>query len=98
MHALQPMQRLAVTCTVLPRGSTWLAPVGQHCTHGGLSQWLQRSERISILTAGKVPRTAVVIQSRQKPRGTSFSVWHATTQSMQPTHLAVSITIPRRAI
>ena len=98
MQALQPMQRLAVTCTVLPIGSTWLAPVGQHCTHGGLSQWLQRSERISIVSVGKVPRTSVVIQSRQKPVGTSFSVWQATTQSMQPTHLAVSITIPKRAI
>jgi hypothetical protein len=92
------MQRLAVTCTVLPIGSTWLAPVGQHCTHGGLSQWLQRSERISIVSVGKVPRTSVVIQSRQKPVGTLFSVWQATTQSMQPTHLAVSITMPKRAI
>src|SRR5512137_3156702 len=98
MQALQPMQRLAVTCTVLPTGSTWLAPVGQHCTHGGLSQWLQRSERISIASVGNVPRTSVVIQSRQKPAGTLFSVWQATTQSMQPTHLAVSITIPKRAI
>ncbi len=63
-----------------------------------MSQWLQRSERISIVSVGKVPRTSVVIQSRQKPVGTSFSVWQATTQSMQPTHLAVSITIPKRAI
>ena len=65
MQALQPMHLLAVTCTVLPKSSTWLAPVGQQLTQGGLSQWLQRSERISIVSFGKVPRTSVVIQSRQ---------------------------------
>jgi len=65
MQALQPMHLLAVTCTVWPSASTWLAPVGQQLTHGGLSQWLQRSLRISMLSCGKVPRTSVVIQSRQ---------------------------------
>ena len=49
----------------MPGGSTWLAPVGQQDTHGGLSQWLQRSERISIARCGNSPRTSVVIQSRQ---------------------------------
>jgi hypothetical protein len=38
MQALQPMHLLAVTSTTLPSGSTWLAPVGQQVTHGGLSQ------------------------------------------------------------
>ena len=61
-----------------------------------MSQWLQRSERISSDRCGNSPRTSVVIQSRQKPSGTSFSVWQATTQSMQPTHLRVSMTIPKR--
>src|SRR6266511_2462015 len=98
MHALQPMHLFAVTSTTLPNSSTWEAPVGQHDTHGGLSQWLQRSERISSESAGNSPRTSVVIQSRQKPSGTSFSVLQATTQSMQPTHLRVSMTIPKRGI
>ena len=48
MQALQPMHLFAVTSTTLPKSSTWLAPVGQQDTQGGLSQWLQRSERISI--------------------------------------------------
>jgi hypothetical protein len=85
---------LAVTCTVRPSGSTWLAPVGQQATHGGLSQWLQRSLRISSASFGNSPRTSVAIQSRQYPTGTSFSDWHATTQSVQPTHSRVSMTIP----
>ncbi len=93
MHALQPMQRSAVTLT-MPSSETWLAPVGQQVTQGGFSQWLQRSERISIVRSGNVPRTSVVIQSRLKPTGTLFSVSQATTQSMQPTHLRVSMTIP----
>ena len=87
-----------LTSTTAPKGSTWLAPVGQHDTHGGLSQWLQRSVRISSERAGNAPRTAVVIQSRLKPSGTSFSVLQATTQSMQPTHLRVSMTMPKRAM
>ena len=61
-----------------------------------MSQWLQRSERISSDRCGNTPRTSVAIQSRQKPSGTSFSVWQATTQSMQPTHLRVSMTIAKR--
>jgi hypothetical protein len=80
--------------TIFPKSLTWLAPVGQHVTQGALSQWLQRSERISIFRFGYVPDTSVVIQSRQKPCGTSFSVAQATTQSMQPTQRVVSITIP----
>ncbi len=48
MQALQPMHLFAVTSTILPGSATWLAPVGQQETQGGLSQWLQRSERISI--------------------------------------------------
>ena len=65
MQALQPMHLFAVTSTTLPKASTWLAPVGQQDTQGGLSQWLQRSERISIERCGNSPRTSVVIQSRQ---------------------------------
>ena len=49
MQALQPMHLPAVTCTVLPKASTWLAPVGQQFTQGGLSQWLQRSEGLYFL-------------------------------------------------
>ncbi len=37
-----------------PRSWTWLAPVGQHETHGGLSQWLHRSDRISMCSVGYV--------------------------------------------
>ena len=45
------------------------------------------------------PRSRLVaIQSRLYPSGTSFSVLQATTQSMQPTHLRVSITMPKRAM
>src|SRR5512139_2425073 len=88
----------AVTCTVLPKLSTWLAPVGQQVTQGGLSQWLQRSERISSERLGNSPRVSVTIQSRQCPWGTSFSVWQATTQSMHPTHFRVSMTIPKRGM
>jgi hypothetical protein len=84
----------AVTSTAWPKGSTWLAPVGQQVTHGGASQWLQRSDRISWRTVGNVPRVSYAIQSRLKPSGTSFSVLHATTQSMQPTQRRVSITMP----
>src|SRR5512136_3173997 len=98
MQALHPMHLSAVTCTTLPNGSTWEAPVGQHATHGGLSQWLHRSDRISIARLGNAPRTSVVIQSRQWPSGTSFSVLHTTTQSMHPTHLRVSITMPKRGV
>lgn len=50
------------------------------------------------MRVGNFPLTSVVIQSRQKPSGTSFSVLHATTQSMQPTQRVVSITMPKRAM
>ena len=37
-HALHPMHSSCVICTSAPNSSTWLAPVGQQVTHGGLSQ------------------------------------------------------------
>ena len=86
------------TSTTLPKSWTWLAPVGQQLTHGGRSQWLQRSEVIVSRRSGIVPSSRWLIQSRQKPSGTSFSVLQATTQSMQPTHWRVSMTIPKRAM
>jgi hypothetical protein len=88
------MHASGAICTVWPKASTWLAPVGQQRTHGGLSQWLQRSDRISIWSVGDVPTVSVVIQSRLNPSGTWFSVLQATTQSMHPTHVRVSIAMP----
>src|SRR5512147_2911041 len=96
MQALHPMHLPAVTSTTAPGFATWLAPVGQQETHGGRSQWLHRSLLISRRGDGNSPRVSYVIQSRQKPSGTSFSVLHATTQSMHPTHLRVSMAIPYR--
>ena len=84
--------------TTRPKSCTWLAPVGQQVTHGGRSQWLQRSEVMVRCRSGIAPSSRWLIQSRQWPSGTSFSVLHATTQSMQPTHCRVSITMPRRAM
>src|SRR3989304_4970051 len=78
-------------------GRTWGAAVGQQETQGGLSQWLQRSDRISMCSVGNVPVTSVAIQSRLNPSGTWFSVLHATTQSMQPTPRTVSMTMPNLA-
>ena len=80
-----------------PYSSTWLAPVGQQCTQGGWSQWLQRSLRISRRVSGNAPAASVTIQSRHSPSGTSFSVWQATTQSMHPTQRTVSMAIAKRA-
>src|SRR5512143_3099975 len=92
------MHLSASTSTTPPTSCTWLAPVGQHDTHGGSSQWLQRSERISIWSVGNVPFTSYAIQSRLKPSGTPFSVLQATTQSMQPTQRTVSMTMPNLAM
>src|SRR3990170_2665722 len=97
-HALQPMHFPGSTRTTPPKSCTWLAPVGQQYTHGGFSHWLHRSLRISMWSEGYLPVTSCVIQSRLNPSGTLFSVLHATTQSMQPTHLTVSMTIPNRAM
>src|SRR3989338_2366064 len=48
--------------------------------------------------SGKRPFTSVRTQSRRCPGGTLFSILQATTQSWQPMHCRVSITIPRRAM
>src|SRR5512143_1840746 len=92
------MHLSASTSTTPPTSCTWLAPVGQHETHGGSSQWLQRSDRISMCSVGNVPVTSYAIQSRLKPSGTPFSVLQATTQSMQPTHRTVSMAMPNLAM
>jgi hypothetical protein len=94
MHALHPLHASWWTSTTPPLSWMWLAPHGQQGTHGGSSQWLQRSLRISMWSDGEMPAVSYTIQSRLYPSGTPFSVLHATTQSMQPTHFAVSITIP----
>ena len=51
------------------------------------------SDRISISSCGYVPSITSTTQSRQKPIGTLFSVWQATTQSLHPTHFLVSTAI-----
>ena len=88
-QALQPVHLPGLTSTA-PPSFTWLAPVGHTRTHGGLLQWLQRSERISWLRAGKTPSVSVTIQSRKAPGGTRFSCLQAMTQALQPTHRRVS--------
>src|SRR5574340_792858 len=87
-----------LTRTTPPQSCTWLAPVGQQATQGGRSQWLQRSLRILRSRVGKLPESCWVTQSRCMSSGVWFSVLQATTQSWQPTHRRVSITIPSRAM
>ena len=84
----------ASICTVLPGSATWLAWVGHTATQGGLSQWLQRSEKKVSFRSGKRPSSCARTRSRRCPGGTLFSTLQATTQSSQPMHCRVSITIP----
>jgi hypothetical protein len=54
---------------------------------------LQRSERISIESAGNSPWTSCTIQSRKPPSGRAFSVLQEITQALQPTQRTVSTAI-----
>jgi hypothetical protein len=76
----------------------WLAPVGHRVTQVALEQWLQRSERNSVVSCGYFPWVASTIQSLFRPSGTLFSVLQATTQSPQPMQVFVSITMANRVI
>ena len=95
MQALQPVHFAALTSTT-PPSATWEAPVGQVPTQGGSEHWLHRSERICIDRSGNVPQVSVVIQSRKPPSGSAFSVLHAITQALQPTHRRVSTAMAKR--
>src|SRR4030042_2804817 len=93
MQERQPTHLVSSTQT-MPSSRCWVAPVGQTFTHLGSAQWLQRTEYISLVTAGYFPFSPINTLFQKISGGRQSSALQASTQGLQTIHRFSSIAIP----
>src|SRR5512144_864028 len=93
MQLLQPMQR-SLSKSTIPSSRLNKAWVGQIFTHGASVQWLHRITPNERVVSGNSPVSTYFTHVRNCPRGTSFSVLHATVHAWQPMQVRWSIANP----
>ena len=90
MQLLQPMHR-SLSKSTIPSSRLKSALVGQICTHGASSQWLQRVTWKVRRVWGNSPFSTYLTHVRATPSGTSCSVLQATEQAWQPMQRRLSM-------